>query len=226
VRAARLPRPGERADPPAAAPTPSRDLLRLQRTAGNQAVGRLLQRFGPFGGPFEIDPLDLAVESAFELLVRRNRAEASEIKKPAAHVHDMARWIEETDQGDKVIPKYALQAARSKDVRFHIGGSILDLVPDADAMTLGDDVFMRHGTPTPPTFVHELIHVAQYWLHGVPGFLTRYFGESAIDIVRQWLGGEPIDPYKTSSLECAAFAYEDDFRRWASMAPTGFRCAD
>jgi hypothetical protein len=220
VRAVRLPQPGERADPPAVASSPAPGLLRLQRTAGNRAVGRLLQRFGPFG----IDPFDLAVESAFELLVRRNRAEATEIRKPAAHVHDMARWVEETDKDDKIIPKYALQAARSKDVRFHIGGSILDLVPDAEAMTLGDDVFMRHGTPTPPTFVHELIHVAQYRLLGVSGFLTRYFGESALDVVRQWLRGEPIDPYKTSSLECAAFGYEDAFRRWASLDPTDFQC--
>ena len=49
--------------------------------------------------------------------------------------------------------------------------------PGADATTLGRFVFVRERAATSPRLLrHELVHVRQWRVLGVPGFLVRYLG--------------------------------------------------
>jgi hypothetical protein len=58
--------------------------------------------------------------------------------------------------------------------------------PSAGTMTLDREVFVRGGLSL-STFVHELVHVFQYLLVGINGFLVAYFGTGAFTIAERWI---------------------------------------
>jgi Domain of unknown function (DUF4157) len=59
------------------------------------------------------------------------------------------------------------------------------LSPGADAMTLGRTVLVRRGhTGSSFLLAHELVHVQQWSRHGVAGFLRRYLGAYARNLLR------------------------------------------
>lgn len=51
------------------------------------------------------------------------------------------------------------------------------VAPGASATTLGRFVFVRPAAADSARLLrHELVHVRQWQLHGIPGFLRRYLG--------------------------------------------------
>lgn len=59
------------------------------------------------------------------------------------------------------------------------------LTPGADAMALGRRILVRRGhTESRTLLAHELVHAEQWGRLGVAGFLRRYLGAYAINLVR------------------------------------------
>lgn len=106
-----------------------------------------------------------------------------------------------------------IQAGRSRSPRWHHNGLILTLQPHAAAMTLGADIFVRSGHWNEWTYVHELVHVAQYNAGKIP-FLISYFGLAAKEIVKRGLTGKRIEPLTASPYETEAYAIEKRFLEW------------
>ncbi|HVE96651.1 MAG TPA: DUF4157 domain-containing protein [Pseudonocardiaceae bacterium] len=107
-----------------------------------------------------------------------------------------------------------IQAGRSRSPRWHQNGLILILQPHAAAMTLGADIFVRDGHWNEWTYVHELVHVAQYNAGKIP-FLISYFGLAAKEIAKRVLTGRPIEPLTASPYETEAYAIEKRFLEWS-----------
>jgi hypothetical protein len=110
----------------------------------------------------------------------------------------------QTDR-DKII------AGSARRPTYYSGGLILDLNSNAGAMTLDDCVFVRSGNWDPNTYIHEMVHVGQYGDLGPEGFLTVYFGSSALEILRRWASDEPTDPMTASYLETEAYEIGNRF---------------
>jgi hypothetical protein len=59
------------------------------------------------------------------------------------------------------------------------------LPPQADAMTIGDTIYVRPGHQhSEPLLAHELVHVRQWEEYGPVGFLRRYLGAYFSNLVR------------------------------------------
>ena len=199
---------------------PSHPVLALQQSAGNRAVGLAmtqpaLQRFfgpsifGPVG-----DILGLGIDVLFGRLVASNRADATPISVPAGWLGTAEGFVE---ANKSTVPAF-LPLGLKRKPRFHKGGWILDLVPDAVAITLDNDVFVR-GELDIDTYVHEAVHVGQYLWLGRSGFLREFFGGAAIDIVRRLLRREEIDMAAPNWLEKQAYKVEKDFSAWRAANP-------
>jgi hypothetical protein len=80
-------------------------------------------------------------------------------------------------------------------------------------MTLGADIFVRSGHWNEWTYIHELVHVAQYRAGNV-AFLLSYFGLAVKEIAKRVLTGKPIDPLTASPYETEAYAVEKRFLEW------------
>ncbi|HEX8760180.1 MAG TPA: DUF4157 domain-containing protein [Pseudonocardiaceae bacterium] len=114
-----------------------------------------------------------------------------------------------------------IQAGRSRSPRWHQNGLILSLQPHAAAMTLGVDIFVRSGHWNEWTYVHELVHVAQYNAGNIP-FLISYLGLAAKEIAKRVLTGEPIDPLTAAPYETEAYAVEKRFVDWLRAGKPAF----
>ena len=110
-----------------------------------------------------------------------------------------------------------LLAGLARAPTFRLGGWLLGLQPRAIAITLDATVYCREPIGA-ATYVHELVHVAQYAQLGVPKFLALYFGLAIGQIARRALRGAPIDVMTASPLEDEAYAIEARFVAWARSA--------
>ena len=211
---------------PPAAPTPHERILALQRSAGNAAVGRVLQRdwydyvpnplnplgvvgkvlgvpsIGSFGSP--TDPL----AGIFEAAIQSNRAMAERISIPDLYRRKLLEYAE-----DEWLDGAILLRALERSPRFYKGGWILDVQTEAQAMTLDNYVFVE-GDLDIGTYIHELVHVTQYALTGRTHFLTSYFGLSALTIAKRFVMRKPIEMMKSSPHENQAYELEQRFLEW------------
>jgi hypothetical protein len=194
-----------RAEPPAAALA-----LRLQRTAGNQATARMVQRFSVS------DLVAPGLEMAFEygvwgLFVGQNRAAARYFPVPAEWRHLAGLYsLQNPDDGKWIRDGIT----RMPD--FWIGGGLLAQAgSETHAITLDHDVFFNpdtRGEPSVDTFVHELIHVAQYGKLGIVGFLGTYAAEFGRGYIQ---GNYDSDAaYHNIVHEQQAVAVEERFSKW------------
>lgn len=110
-----------------------------------------------------------------------------------------------------------IQAGRFQYPRWHQGGLVLTIQRRAAAMTLGTDIFVRSGHWNEWTYVHELVHVAQYG-EGKVTFLISYFGLAAKEIAKRLLTGKPIDPLTASPYEKEAYGVQNRFMEWLQAA--------
>jgi hypothetical protein len=198
------------APPPVAVDGQAALALQLQQSAGNRATTQMLQRVGV------MDVIAPGLEAGFELLawkgfVRSNRQTAAYRaidpawrqlagEYSAAHPED-GKWIR-------------MGVLRRPD--FWVGGWILVQAGSAThAITLDDDVFFNPeatGEPNVDTYVHELVHVAQYGLLGITGFLGTYAGEFVKGYVGS--GGDDTAAYHQIAHEQQAAAIEARFKAW------------
>jgi len=106
-----------------------------------------------------------------------------------------------------------LLAGLSRGPSFRLGGWLLAVQPRAIAITLDTTVYCRQPIAA-STYVHELVHVAQYAELGVAKFLALYFGLALRQIVIRAFRGQPIDVMTASPLEDEAYAIEARFSAW------------
>lgn len=200
------PRPAE----PPPAPEDARALaLQLQRTAGNQATARMLQRFGV--ADLVVGPaLGAGIHIVWRRVVRTNIESAS-----FQTIH--TKWRELAFQYSRENPADGLwiRAGLSRMPDFWLGGWLIEQAGSAThAITLDEDVFFNPDNgeePNVDTYVHELVHVAQYGMLGVTGFLGSY----AQEFVEGYIGGGGGDEaYHQIAHEQQASAIEERFSAW------------
>jgi hypothetical protein len=189
-------------------------LLALHPQIGNRAVGQLLQRvdiddvLDVVGGP-AMRITDAALRPMFDAAVRYGRSEASPFKVPDWYVDALRDYANDNPEDADV-----LWAGWVRQPRYHVGG----LVPsDSHAMTMDLDVFCN-GAPNVGTWIHELVHVAQYGEVGPTRFLINMLGSEAAEVLVKLAKGEKFDLFKNSAYEVEAYSLEDRYWRW-SLGP-------
>src|SRR5262245_17855318 len=189
----RRPRPAVPASLRRASAMPAQhdQILALQRSAGNAAVGRVLQRdwydyiptpWNPLGPVGELTGIKVPgigsvmdpLSGPFEVAIQTNRAMADRISVPGWYRDKLVEYAE-----DNVWDGAILLKALTHSPRFYRGGWILDVQSGAKAMTLDNYVFVN-GELRIQDYIHELVHVTQYGLLGRTKFLQSYFGLSAL----------------------------------------------
>jgi hypothetical protein len=182
------------------------EVLALQKSAGNAATGRMLQRWSvlPDWLPTPTDPL----AGVFEAAMQTNRAMADRIDVPDYYRQKLIEYsaANPTD-GLMLLP------ALARGPKFYKGGWILDVQTGAKAMTLDTYIFVR-GQLDLKTYIHELVHVTQYATVGRSGFLVSYFGLSAATVAKRFIMREPLDMMQSSPHETQAYNLADRFMAW------------
>ena len=195
--------PAARAEPPSA-----QLALQMQRTAGNQATTQMVQRFG--GGILGIGG-DLAFDYAWDKFVESNTEDASYFA-PDPNWRLLALQYSDFNKSDGLWIKMGL--ARMPDC--YKGGWILERAgAETHAITLNTTILFNpetSGEPNVDTYVHEMVHVAQYGILGVQGFLGTY----AADFVKGLIGsgGDDTKAYHAIRHEKQASAIEERFKAW------------
>ena len=215
----RAPAEHEKADtaaiqPARAQPQPTAEMaLQLQRTAGNRATAQMVQRWNPVTGIVGEIAFDIGFDYAWRKFVQHNRDTASYYSVPPewrqlaidyAHSKDAGNDAKFLEVGIKRLPS------------SWIGGWIIGQAGDGThAITLDTDIFFNKDMsdePSVDTYVHELVHVAQYAMFGVQGFL----GDYAEDFVKGYItgGGDDMKAYHSIKVEQHAAAVEARFKAW------------
>ena len=151
----------------------------------------------------------------FDGVVASNIAIASEITIPA-------RWQQKLLEYSALNPLdgVVLLRALARFPKFYSGGWIMDLQPAAGAMTLDHSIFVPKGRSLSlSTYIHEMVHVAQYGVLGTTNFLTSYFGLSGATIAIRWARGLPTNPMRSSPHEEQAYNLEARYRRGGRSRP-------
>jgi hypothetical protein len=160
-------------------------------------------------------PWTLPLDSIFDVVVASNLVVASSISIPGDW-HSKVRDFATSNLLDGSILLSALSHYRG----FFRGGWIMDVQPNADAMTLDRDIFVT-GNLSLETFVHELVHVTQYAILGKVAFLGSYFGLSAATIAKRFIMREPINAMHSSPHEVQAYELASRFDAWHSSTYGG-----
>lgn len=147
----------------------------------------------------------------FASVVATNVVQARRLSVPSEYTDLVRRYIA-ANANDGAWLARGLKARP----RFHTGGWILTLQPNAAAMTLDNDVFVKDGSLPVRLYVHELVHVGQYKVFGRTAFLTTYFGLSAATIASRLIRRKPLEPMKSSPHEKSAYAIDRRFAAWLS----------
>ena len=216
----RVPAEEEQRETPAARPPlaqqqqpPAAMALQMQRTVGNQATAQMVQRWNPVTGIVGEIAFDLGFDYAWRKFVQANRESGSYFNVPPA-------WRQ-------LAIDYARTSGNASDAKFleigikrlpssWIGGWIIGQAGDGThAITLDTDIFFNadmSDEPNVDTYVHELVHVAQYAIEGVQGFL----GDYAVDFVEGYItgGGDDMKAYHSIKVEQHAAAVEARFKAW------------
>ena len=111
-----------------------------------------------------------------------------------------------------------LTNALDQGPKYYQGGWLLSVQGDAEAITFGNSIFFHDAPPTVDTFIHELVHIYQYYHLGRAAFLASYFGASLATILWRAAHGVPIQAMKSSPHEIAAYNLEKRFAAWRGSA--------
>ncbi len=163
-------------------------------------------------GRAHIDPL----AQAFSGVVMSNIAAAQMITIPDDYKNKLDAYANSgsCSVGDGVL----LARARARWPVFYVGGWVLDLQPQANAMTLDRHVFCR-SNPEVHTYVHEMVHVTQYLDLGSTAFLASYFGLSGTTILYRMCKNLPLQKMDSSPHESQAYRIEQSFDAWHPANP-------
>jgi hypothetical protein len=151
------------------------------------------------------------ITSLFNLVLQRSINSAKPMPVPVRFKKLLAGYaVHNPNDG-----KWLLMGYKRRPI-FYRGGWILKFQSQAGAMTLDTHVFVGEKF-TPSVYVHEMVHVAQYKIFGISGFLSTYFSSSAITILDRWRRGVPLDPVTSSFLENDAHAIANRFATWCQQ---------
>jgi hypothetical protein len=158
-------------------------------------------------------PIDLPLLPVLTAVVAANVAASTAIAIPPRFENRLLAYSA-SNPADGAI----LRMGYMRCPRYRNGGPILRLQPHAKAMTLDKYVFVD-GALDIGTYIHEMVHVAQYGMLGVGPFLGSYFGLSGLTILSRWLRGAPINMMRSSPHENQAYDIASRFMRWFSANP-------
>jgi hypothetical protein len=187
--------------------------LRVQGAVGNRAMARLPQRvrvtdFVQPGIPDVLFELTL-----WDQFVALNRSQAEVVGIPSEWRDLAGEYAGEFPEDGRWI-----KAGVLRKPRFWLGGGLVARAgPETHAITLDRDVFFNpetEGEPHVDTYVHELVHVAQYGDLGVPGFLGTYLAEFLTHLAEGKLTGDDTKAYHDIVHERHAAGIEKRFQTW------------
>jgi len=159
----------------------------------------------PLGRLFPESPLAWTL---FKTVVASNIAFASPIAIPQVYKDRLLAYANYNK-----LDGAALLAGFVRRPRYFRGGWIMKLQGGAGAMTLDTAVFVTGQLPI-TTYIHEMVHVGQYRILGITGFLSSYFGISGLTILQRWIRRQPTDPMRSSPHEEQAYRIEARFCEW------------
>ena len=107
-----------------------------------------------------------------------------------------------------------IRTAINQEPKHYQGGWLLDAQGGAEAITFGNSAFYKDSPPSEETFIHELVHISQYYKLGRSAFLVSYFGLSLATIIKRAIAGQPIEAMKSSPHERDAYDLETRFKQW------------
>ena len=158
-------------------------------------------------------PVDIPLLPVLKAVIAANVAASTPIAIPPRFENRLLAYSA-SNPADGAI----LRRGYRRCPRYHSGGPILRLQPHAKAITLDKHVFVD-GALDIGTYIHEMVHVAQYGMLGVGPFLVSYFGLSGFTILSRWLRGAPINMMSSSPHENQAYDIASRFMRWFSANP-------
>lgn len=159
------------------------------------------------------NPIDIPLLPVLAAVVAANLAASTPIAIPPRYENRLLAYSAANPSDGRW-----LRMGLARCPRYRSGGPILRLQPHAKAMTLDKNVFVD-GALDINTYIHEMVHVAQYKLLGVGPFLVSYFGLSGLTILTRWLQGVPINMMRSSPHENQAYDIASRFMTWLSTNP-------
>ncbi len=159
------------------------------------------------------NPVDIPLLPTLAAVVAINLAASAAIAIPPRYENRLLAYA-----ADNPADGRWLRIGHARCPRYRSGGPILRLQPHAKAMTLDRNVFVD-GALDINTYVHEMVHVAQYKILGVGPFLISYFGISGLTILARWLRGTAISMMRSSPHETQAYDIASRFMSWLSTHP-------
>jgi hypothetical protein len=142
------------------------------------------------------------------------QASATEISLPPKHVTDLTRYAQAVPDDGKILTE-----ALAQDPSYYEGGWLLRVNSGAEGITFGNSIFFSNSPPDVATFVHEMVHIHQYYKVGRGPFLVSYFGMSLGTILWRAIRGQPLNIMRSSPHEEAAYDLEGRFRTWLAAHP-------
>lgn len=160
------------------------------------------------------DPKDTFIKPQFDAMVASNVAVATLMTIPLCYEQKLLEYaVHNPLDGLTLIGGYL------RCPLYFKGGWILKLVPTALAMTLNTRVFVD-GPVDIGTYVHEIVHVWQYKILGITGFLISYFGVKAVlTILARLLSRRRIHVSTSNPHEVQAYNIEGRFMAWYRSHP-------
>ena len=155
-----------------------------------------------------IDPLG----TLFGMVVDSNIATSTRIVVPPAYTLALAEYARANPADGAPLFRGV-----ARNPVYHAGGWILQVQTGAEAMTLDLHVFTKAPLKI-DTYVHEMVHVAQYAAAGRVGFLVSYFGQSAATIAERLMTRKPLNVMRSSPHENQAYELDRRFRQWLAKA--------
>ncbi|HEX5620532.1 MAG TPA: hypothetical protein VFX51_19080 [Solirubrobacteraceae bacterium] len=190
---------------------PAAMALQLQRTVGNRATAQMVQRWNPVTGVVG-DVLGIGFDYVWRKFVQANRESGSYFNVPPEWRQLAIDYAHAAGGADAKFLEIGIKRLPSS----WIGGWIIGQAGDGThAITLDTDIFFNadmSDEPSVDTYVHELVHVAQYAIEGVEGFL----GDYAVDFVEGYVTGgfDDMKAYHSIKVEQHAAAVEARFKAW------------
>jgi Putative peptidoglycan binding domain len=191
--------------------------------AQTQDAGAQLGQFWTLSGiplptcftPEPPDPRDAPIQTQFDAVVASNMGAAIKMTIPVCYETKLIEYAVHNPSHGLILVGGYLRCPL-----YFRGGWILKLVSTALAMTLNTRVFVDPHSPLDiGTYIHEIVHVWQYKILGITGFLASFFGISALVILTRVLLRRPLHITKSNPHEVQAYNIESRFMTWYSTHP-------
>lgn len=159
----------------------------------------------------ESDVADMSLLGALMVGVKQSNIETS---KPLIIPDFYADTLKKYAAANPADGKMLLEAL-GRSPKFREGGWILDVQQGAAAITINDTIFFQPGAiNNMENYIHELVHVYQGGHEDPATFFVHYFGESALEIWKRLIAGQPLNVMKSNPDEMQAYAVGERFQAW------------